>query len=469
MPNRTSVECYGRDGKFIASPLLLQEIYSLSYRTFTSFVERVLIQAAISICSKLKIPIPDGVINIEKKKALIGNDEYPIDRNVFLMLFIGIAIIDLDLEPAFPSVISAWDWLNKPVVYIFPHPQNIFNKLHRYTSDVQQSQWSSDISISQCEFSISQVKLLYGDDPASEGTTSLEYGNLVQFQIIIRHNSQRIETWRTYDEIYSIFIEVGKHFTKNRSVQMTSVKKLLKQARKIETSRDGILNNDHKEFQGESNIGDIFEMPILQRLQSDVLAWLKSVQSDITLCDNDSIRQLLRMPVYAPTHLPAHMIQSPATESLRRHHWNLSNSNTTAKVQPNPTATTNTTTTTNSVSSTGAEIVTKARAVSFEKSNPIVIPAQQANTGILSSNPVVITAVDVIAEEYENDAEVLSADGMSKGCRIHNFIFLDQSPAARSLYHDCSYSHSFKVRGLSYLTDKKKIDAGPAVMKLMFM
>ena len=48
---------------------------------------------------------------------------------------------------------------------------------------------------------------------------------------------------------------------------MTSVKKLLKQARKIETSRDGILNNDHKEFQGEFNIGDIFEMPILQRLQ----------------------------------------------------------------------------------------------------------------------------------------------------------------------------------------------------------
>ena len=216
MPNRTSVECYGRDGKFIASPLLLQEIYSLSYRTFTSFVERVLIQAAISICSKLKIPIPDGVINIEKKKALIGNDEYPIDRNVFLVLFIGIAIIDLDLEPAFPSVISAWgfriwilcigifiycivtDWLNKPVVYIFPHPQNIFNKLHRYTSDVQQSQWSSDISISQCEFSISQVKLLYGDDPASEGTTALEYGNLVQFQIIIRHNSQRF----TYIHIY---------------------------------------------------------------------------------------------------------------------------------------------------------------------------------------------------------------------------------------------------------------------------
>jgi hypothetical protein len=223
--NRTSVECYGRDGRFIASPLLLQEIYSLSYRTFTSFLERVLIQAAISICSKLKIPIPDSVISIEKKNASIENDEDPFDRSFFLMLFIGIAIIDLDLEPTFPSVISAWgfriwilcfgifiycivtDWLNKPVVYIFPHPQNILNKLHRYSSDVQQSQWSSDISISQCEFSISQVKLLFGDDPASEGTTALDNGSLVQFQIIIRHNSQRF-AYPYIFHIYSSYINV---------------------------------------------------------------------------------------------------------------------------------------------------------------------------------------------------------------------------------------------------------------------
>jgi hypothetical protein len=87
------------------------------------------------------------------------------------------------------------DWLNKPVVYICPHPQNILNKLHRYSSDVQQSQWSSDISISQCEFSILQVKLLYMDDLTSEGTATLDYGSFVQFQIIIRYNSQRFNIW----------------------------------------------------------------------------------------------------------------------------------------------------------------------------------------------------------------------------------------------------------------------------------
>lgn len=158
------------------------------------------------------------------------------------------------------------------------------------------------------------------------------------------------------------------------------------------------------------------------------------------------------MPVYAPTHLPAHMIQSPATESLRRHNWNTNN---TAKVQPNPTLPSSNT------NSTGTDSITKARAISIEKSNPIAIPAQPNTTALLSSNAVLATAVDsdAIAEEYENDAEVLSADGMSKGCRISNFIFLDQSPAARRLYHDCSYSHSFKVRGLTYLTDKKKVQA----------
>ena len=157
------------------------------------------------------------------------------------------------------------------------------------------------------------------------------------------------------------------------------------------------------------------------------------------------------MPVYAPTHLPAHMAQSPATESLRRHNLtvqHLANLNTATKVHASSAMTTNP----NSASTMGTEVITKARAVSFEKSNPLVIPAQPTGTTD-SSNPV----IDVIMEKYECDAAVVSADGMSKGCRISNFIFLDQSSAARRLYHDCSYSHSFKVRGLTYLTDKKKV------------
>ena len=148
------------------------------------------------------------------------------------------------------------------------------------------------------------------------------------------------------------------------------------------------------------------------------------------------------MPVYAPTHLPAHMAQSPATESLRRHNLtvqHLANLNTATKVHASSAMTTNP-----NSASMGTEVITK--------SNPLVIPAQPTGTTD-SSNPV----IDVIMEKYECDAAVVSADGMSKGCRISNFIFLDQSSAARRLYHDCSYSHSFKVRGLTYLTDKKKV------------
>jgi hypothetical protein len=51
---------------------------------------------------------------------------------------------------------------------------------------------------------------------------------------------------------------------------MTSAKKLWKQARKVEGAKDGVGINDQKVSHGgaaETSIGDLFEMPILQRLQ----------------------------------------------------------------------------------------------------------------------------------------------------------------------------------------------------------
>ena len=51
---------------------------------------------------------------------------------------------------------------------------------------------------------------------------------------------------------------------------MISAKKLWKQARKTEGAKDGVGISDQKESQGgaaETCIGDLFEVPILQRLQ----------------------------------------------------------------------------------------------------------------------------------------------------------------------------------------------------------
>mmetsp|Transcript_4835 Transcript_4835/g.6751 ORF Transcript_4835/g.6751 Transcript_4835/m.6751 type:complete len:140 (-) Transcript_4835:1296-1715(-) len=66
-----------------------------------------------------------------------------------------------------------------------------------------------------------------------------------------------------------------------------------------------------------------------------------------------------------------------------------------------------------------------------------------------------------VDEPSEVDSNVISADGLSKGCRINDFVFLDQSIEARRLYRDCSYLHSFKVRGPHYLSDKKKVSIYP--------
>jgi len=55
------------------------------------------------------------------------------------------------------------------------------------------------------------------------------------------------------------------------------------------------------------------------------------------------------------------------------------------------------------------------------------------------------------------------------GTSIADFRFTDEHPSARAMYSDCSYTHGFKVRGSTYKKDRRKVDAGSAVAKLLLM
>lgn len=50
-----------------------------------------------------------------------------------------------------------------------------------------------------------------------------------------------------------------------------------------------------------------------------------------------------------------------------------------------------------------------------------------------------------------------------------DFEFGDLSPAARAMFVDRKHTHSFQVRGPTYLKDKKKMHPGPAICKLMLL
>lgn len=196
-------------------------------------------------------------------------------------------------------------------------------------------------------------------------------------------------------------------------------------------------------------------------LQGEILGWLKVVKSDIVLCDNDSIRLLLNMPIYNPSHLrlPAHMMQSPVAVAVsggasarRRPPERVLPSPSHPDANPPPSSALT------YQQSAAGDAKTKVRAVSVDRSN--VLQEMLPTVDILSGpnpSPVDAVAAEWVAEGYENDADLVSEDGMFKGRRINNLVFLDQSPSARALYHDCSYSHSFKVRGANYLVDKKKV------------
>ena len=75
-------------------------------------------------------------------------------------------------------------------------------------------------------------------------------------------------------------------------------------------------------------------------------------------------------------------------------------------------------------------------------------------------------AATTITEEDEKDPE---EEAQQADKAFEDFQFADLSPAARDIYIDRRFTHSFQVRGPHYKTDGKKVHPGSAVCKCMLM
>lgn len=174
-----------------------------------------------------------------------------------------------------------------------------------------------------------------------------------------------------------------------------------------------------------------------------MISWLKVVQTDLVLGEDDLIAALLKFPSYeAAQKLKILEETSAAGGSCNRtlqnyltakHHKDLLNGVDTAYYSADGKL--------HSVA-TVATAATAAGAVAHTDATALDSIAE---------------VVQEVVEGEEEEAEVVSADGTWKGTGVHNFQFLDLSPAQKALYADCSYNNNFKVRGLHYASDKKKV------------
>ncbi len=176
-----------------------------------------------------------------------------------------------------------------------------------------------------------------------------------------------------------------------------------------------------------------------------MLSWLRVVQNDLVLGDDDLVSALLRLPSYerGAARAATSLVNSSNNRHLLKNNF-LSAKGGSFKATPGD--------------SNAAQRVTLEDHFSADRgaASHHVTTLHRGATGSLTSAPSAAVAV-----YEEEEKEVVSADGTWKGTGIHNFQFLDLSAASRHMYADCSYNHSFKVRGLSYMDDKKKVSLLP--------
>jgi hypothetical protein len=67
-----------------------------------------------------------------------------------------------------------------------------------------------------------------------------------------------------------------------------------------------------------------------------------------------------------------------------------------------------------------------------------------------------VTATAPVAAT-DDPAAYVSPCGCWKGRTVESFMWTDLSPEARDMYIDIKYTHDFKVRDRTYMTNKKKV------------
>ena len=206
------------------------------------------------------------------------------------------------------------------------------------------------------------------------------------------------------------------------------------------------------------------------------MAWLTLLSQDLTLGEDDLVRQFLALPssmllnknnnnnklAIMNGSKAAAAIQSSATNGLSNKRMKLVASNSYINV----------------AEASGYEyILTREDRSNLFTSNKEILSRQTTlQSGQLSSAP---SAAQSIQSAQPTSSHPPSSSGSGSSSRYgpisytgttwETFHFTDQPAHVRAMTADCRYSHGFKVRSATYLQDKKKMEAGPAIGQFLHM
>ncbi len=180
-------------------------------------------------------------------------------------------------------------------------------------------------------------------------------------------------------------------------------------------------------------------------LQYEILSWLKVVQTDLVLGDDDVVSALLRLPSFEKAQMrQANMLSgSTAHRDILRHNFRQSamrrSSVAVGRLGVHDTYFV--------VEAEKENILRGYSDDSVDMAAPLTTDKKQEQQ--------TVSVPDFFPDGEE--LEVVSEDGTWSGTDMHNFQWIGMSPAIRAMYTDCSYNHNFRVRGLTYMSDKKKV------------
>lgn len=255
-------------------------------------------------------------------------------------------------------------------------------------------------------------------------------------------NGERFESWRTYEEIYELYLELQK---RNSIIipMICSLRILLNEhSTTNNTTKNDTKNNIMKKLNSTSlsNISakkdfeTMFSPSFLASVKNEVLKWIYDLRSNVVLRNDGSVRKLLRLP---PLPLRSPNLLTPSSSST---------------------------------SSTSASIPTPSKPSTKDTSvlsNSFSDPSKALSSSTTTTSTDSSTSTTSSATSSTGSTKKSKGKLTWEGNNISNFKFTDQNSKLAS-FGSCSRNkQNFSLRGRYYMNDKKKGEGRPALGNLL--
>lgn len=311
------------------------------------------------------------------------------------------------------------------------------------------------VHMADCEFSITAVKILDDEIPVTVKATlqPSELPTRLLFRLTVTTRSRRWNVWKRYEEYYNIYLVLFDRYQNEKIPKLKSYNKLCKTFKKENlpgmstmTTLSTLDTNEQDRF--------LCDQSFLLLLQTELLRWMNEMRGSLSLGDDEVFRDFLGLEPVVST-LDFSPLKSRFSQVLRRKLSSIRRNN-----QSN-----------SCIYPLTMEVI---------KPHVIAEPLLGSGNGFSPSGPTATNSTgksplksnDSFAQQSQSQSHSQQhspeeSNTFYRGHSIETFEFLDSPPELKAFTKDCQFSHGFKVRGRSYMSDKKKIEASPAIGRML--